>query len=129
MDEELEQPALVAGEEARHRPLEDDLRGLFDSGLALARAELALQQARAGYAAGRLKSIALLGLLALALVFFALVALTVGLVVGLTPLIGAIGATLAVFGGLLIVAALSALLAASRWKRMTVALSNPEADR
>ena len=129
MDEELEQPALAAGEEARHRPLEDDLRGLFDSGLALARAELALQQARAGYAAGRLKSIALLGLLALALVFFALVALTVGLVVGLTPLIGAIGATLAVFGGLLIVAALSALLAASRWKRMTVALSNPEADR
>jgi uncharacterized membrane protein YqjE len=128
MDEELEQPAPAAGEEARHRPLEDDLRGLFDSGLALAKAEVALQQARAGYAAAKLKSIALLGLLAVTLVFFSLVALTVGLVVGLTPLIGAIWATLAVFGGLLVIAAISALVAASQWKRMTVALSNPEAD-
>jgi uncharacterized membrane protein YqjE len=128
MDEERDQPAIAAGEQAAHRPLGDDLRGLVDSGLALARAEVELQQARAGYAAGKLKGIALLGLLALTLVFFALVALTVGLVVGLTPLLGAIGATLAVFGGLLLVAAVSALVAASQWKRMTTALANPGAE-
>jgi hypothetical protein len=122
-----EEPILSVGEEARHRPLEDDLRALVDRGLAYARTELALQQARAGYAAGRIKGIALLAALAAVFAFFALVALTVGLVVALAPLIGAVLATLAVCGGLLVLAALCALVAVSQWKRMRAALSNREA--
>jgi hypothetical protein len=47
----------------------------------------------------------------------------VGLVVGLTPLIGAIGATFAVTGGLLLIALICALTAAGRWKRMIAALT------
>lgn len=124
MTDEQEQPAFAAGEDARHRPLEDDLRRLVDRGLALARAEAALQQARAGYAIGRIKWIALLGGLALILLFFALVALTVGLVIGLTPLIGALGATAVVFAGLVVVAGLCALVATSQWRSMVAALSN-----
>lgn len=128
MSDEDEQAALAAAEDARHRHLEDDLRGLVDRGLAFAKAEVELQQARAGYAIGKLKWIGILGGLALVLAFFSLVALTVGLVIALTPLIGALGATLAVFAGLLVIAAISALLAVSHWKRMTAALSNRGAE-
>lgn len=129
MDEDEDQPAVVAGEAARHRPLEDDLRGLVDRGLAFARAEVELQKARGLYAAGRLKWIAILGGLALVLLFFSLVALTVGLVIGLTPLIGALCATLAVFGGLVIVALVCTLIAVRQWKSMTSALSNRGTER
>ncbi|HEX8056828.1 MAG TPA: phage holin family protein [Novosphingobium sp.] len=128
MDEDEDQPAVVAGEAARHRHLEDDLRGLVDRGLAFARAEVELQKARGIYAAGRLKWIALLGGLTLVLLFFSLVALTVGLVIALTPLLGALGATLAVFGGLVIVALICALIVVQQWKSMTRALSNRSAE-
>ncbi|MCW1428293.1 phage holin family protein [Novosphingobium sp. JCM 18896] len=124
MSNEDEQPPLAGGEAARHRHLEDDLRLLVDRGLAFAKAEAALQQSRAGYAAGRIKWIALLGGLALVLAFFALVALTVGLVFGLTPILGALGATAAVFAGLLVAAGIAALIAAGQWRAMVAALSN-----
>jgi len=128
MTDEDDEPAVVAGDAARHRHLDEDLRGLVDRGIALAQAEAELQKARGVYAAGRIKWIALLGGLALVLAFFSLVALTVGLVIALTPMLGALGATLAVFGGLLIVAAACALIAAGQWKGMVKALSNRSAD-
>lgn len=128
MTDEDDEPALAVGETARHRHLEDDLRGLVDRGLAFARAEADLQKARGAYAAGRIKWIALIGGLALVLAFFSLVALTVGLVIALTPMLGALGATLAVFGGLVCVALICALIAAGQWKGMMRALSNRSAD-
>lgn len=124
MTEEDDEPAQAAGEAARHRHLEDDLRGLVDRGMAFARAEVELQKARGAYAAGRLKWIALLGGLALVLAFFSLVALTVGLVIALAPLFGALGATLAVAGGLVIVSLICALIATGQWKAMARTLSN-----
>jgi hypothetical protein len=127
MNDDDENTAIAVGEDAAQRHLEDDLRGLIDSGLVLARAEVAWQQARASYAAGAIKGIAAFGVLALFLLFFSLVALTVGLVIALTPILGALGATFAVFGGLLLVALLAALIAASQWKRMTRALSGKDA--
>lgn len=127
MDDQSE-PILAAGDEARNRHIEDDVRALADGGYALARAEFELQKARAVYAAGRLKWIALLGGLALVLAFFALVALTVGLVIALTPLLGALGATFAVFGGLVLIGAVCAVVAAGQWRRMTKALANPEGE-
>ena len=72
--------------------------------------------------------IALFGALALVLAFFSLVALTVGLVIALTPLLTAFGATAAVFGGLLLLGAVCAWLAATRWRRMVAALSNRAPD-
>ncbi len=125
MIDDDDEPGFAAGEAARQRHLDDDLRTLVVRGLALAGAEIDLQKARAGYAASRIKWIALLALLAVFLLFFSLVALTVGLVFALTPLIGALGATGAVFAGLLIVALIFGLAAANQWKRMTAALGNP----
>lgn len=128
MDNEDDEPAVAADEAARHRPLDDDLRALIGSGLALARAEANLQTARLGYAAGKLKWIGLLGLFAVLLAFFALVALTVGLVIALTPSLGAIGAMFCVFGGLAVGALICAAIAAGQWRRMVKMLSNRKAD-
>ena len=124
-----DEPTVAVGEEARNRHLDDDLRSLVGGGLAYVQAEAELQKARAVYAVGTVKWIALLAVLAAALVFFSLMALTVGMVVGLAPLIGAIRATLVVFAALLGIGAICALLAVARWKRMIAALSNPEGEQ
>jgi uncharacterized membrane protein YqjE len=122
MDESV--PPYAATADASDRSLEEDLRQLASEARAFAAAEVAYQKSRAAFAGQQARSIALLGLLAAVLVFFALMALTVGLVIALTPLITAWGATAAVFGGLLIAAAICALLAFRTWKRMMAALSN-----
>jgi hypothetical protein len=114
--------------EARERSLSDDLRQLAEDARALAEAELAYQRSRAAFAGQEAKRIAMLGALAAVLVFFALMALTVGLVIALTPLLTAWGATAAVFAGLLVVAGLFALLAASRWKRMAATLADEKPE-
>jgi hypothetical protein len=126
MSDYEDEPTVAVGEEARHRHLDDDLRSLVGDGFAYVRAEAELQKARAVYALDRVRWIALLAVLAAVLAFFSLVALTVGTVVGLAPLIGAIWATLVVFAALLGVGAICAMLAVSLWKRMVAALSNPE---
>jgi hypothetical protein len=126
--DDIREPTVAVGEEARQRYLEQDLRRLVDSGLALAKAETELAKARGLYAAGRIKWIVLLGALAAVLVFFALVALTVGLVVSLAPLIGAIWATLVVTAALLIVALVCGLIALRQWRGMVAALANRGAD-
>jgi hypothetical protein len=110
--------------DASERSLAEDLRQLADDARALAQAEIAYQKSRAAFAGQEVKWIAILGLLAAVLVFFALMALTLGLVLALTPILTAWGATAAVFVGLLAVAGLSALLASGRWKRMSAMLSD-----
>jgi len=100
------------------RSLIDDLRQLAADARALAEAEAAYQKSRAAFAGEQAKWIAILGLLGAVLFFFALMALTVGLVIALVPLLTAWGATAAVFGGLLLLAGLCAMLAAGRWKHM-----------
>jgi len=97
--------------------LEDDVRQMLGDGRALIEAELAWQKARATFAGKQAGGIALLGLLALALAFFALMALVFGTVLALATMLGAWGAMAAVTGGLLLAAALAALMAAMRAKR------------
>ncbi|MCB2061821.1 MAG: phage holin family protein [Novosphingobium sp.] len=110
--------------EARERSLPEDLRQLAEDARALAEAEFAYQKSRAAFAGQETKRIATLGLLAAVLAFFALMALTFGLVLALTPPLTAWGATAVVVGGLFLLSALSGLLAAGRWRRMTVTLSD-----
>jgi hypothetical protein len=84
-----------------------DLRDLAEDTRTALEAELAFQQARASYAAGAARSIAIrLGVAAL----FAVVAictLAIGLVISLAPLIGPWAATAVVVGALLAVAAIA----------------------
>ena len=97
--------------------LEDDLRQMIGDGRALLEAELAWQKARAAFVGKQAGGIALLGLLALALTFFALMAMVFGLVLALATTLGAWGAMAAAAGGLLLVAVLVGLMAAMRAKR------------
>lgn len=109
--------------DARERSLADDLRQLIDDGRVLAEAEFAWQKSRAAFAGQSARGILLWGALALVLVVFALMALTVGLVIALTPQLTALGAAGAVFGGLLACALLAWSLASLRWRRVKRALS------
>lgn len=121
-------PPLVNQPEAdaAERSLVDDMRQLAEDGRTLIEAEIAYQKSRAVVAGGGLKSAALFGGLALILLFFVLMALVMGLLLALTPLIGAWGALGAVVGGLLIGAIIAALIAKSRWTRTAALIAEPK---
>jgi Flp pilus assembly protein TadB len=118
-------PLIAEASEAPEAPgLVDDLRQLAADGRTLLEAELAYQKSRAAVAGKAVGSIAGWGALALALVFFALMALVIGLILALTPLLGPWPAMLATVAGLLVAAALSGWLAARRWKHTAAQLAD-----
>lgn len=111
-----ETPPLIA-EDAAERSLMADVRQLVEDGRTLVDAEIAFHKSRAVVAGQAARSVAGWGALALALVFFALMALVLGLVLALVPTLGALGATFAVVLGLLAMGALSGVVAVRRWRR------------
>lgn len=113
--------------DAAERSLVDDVRDLVADGRTLLEAELAYQKSRAALAGRTAKSMAGWIALALSLVFFALMALVMGLLLTLAPLIGGLGATLLVVAVLLIAAALSGWVAARRWSAMSRRLAEDDA--
>lgn len=119
-------PPLVKPESAAERSLVDDVKALASDGRTLLEAEFAYQKSRAAVAGAGAKGIAGWAALALALVFFALMALVMGVILGLTELIGAWAATGVTVLALLLIAGLSALAASRRWKRMAALLSEPD---
>lgn len=66
----------------------DDLLALFDDGKTYAQAEIAYQKSRAGFAANRVKFVVAYGAAAFGVFHLALIALTVGVVIALMPLVG-----------------------------------------
>lgn len=117
-------PPLLKPEADAERSLVDDVKQLASDGRTLLEAEFAYQKSRAAVAGAGIKGITGWAALALALVFFALMALVMGLVLGLTELIGAWAATAVAVLVLLAAAGLSALAASRRWKRMSALLSD-----
>lgn len=111
-----ETPPLIA-EDAAERSLVADVRQLVEDSRTLVEAEIAFHKSRAVVAGRAARSVAGWGALALALVFFALMALVLGLVLALVPALGALGATFAVVLGLLAMGALSGIVAVRRWRR------------
>ncbi|MBB4857125.1 hypothetical protein HNO88_000422 [Novosphingobium chloroacetimidivorans] len=79
--------------EARERSLNEDLHQLAQDARAYAEAELQFQKSRAAFAASASKNIAVYAVAALVLVFFAVMALVVGLVIALAPWITPWGST------------------------------------
>ncbi|GAA4769697.1 phage holin family protein [Novosphingobium ginsenosidimutans] len=122
-------PSLVkeASADAAERSLVDDVRELVADGRTLLEAELAYQKSRAALAGRTAKSMAGWIALALSLVFFALMALVMGMLLALAPLIGGLGATLVVVAVLLAAAAFSGWVAAKRWNAMSRRLSEDDA--
>ncbi len=107
-------------------PLLGEARRLADDARTYASAELAFQLARARVVGFGARNLALYGLFALVFVIFALGALTIGLLIALTPLVTAWGAT-AIVVGLLGLAALLCLRGAiAGWRRITRAVTAPD---
>ena len=91
------------GEETRAGPsLIDDVAALVSDGRNFVQAEVEFQKTRLAFAANRSKSAVVSGLFALAFIHLALIALVVGLVIALAPLVSAWGATAIVVGLLLL---------------------------
>lgn len=101
--------------------LTDDIVSLIEDGRNLLEAEIQFQKTRAAFAVDRGRSGALYGVAAFAVIHLALVALVVGAVIGLTPLIGPLGATGLVVGVLLVAGIILALAAKRRFSRMASA--------
>ena len=115
-DEAAPPPSGISG-------LIGDVRQLAADAKNLAEAELAYQTSRAKVAGEAARNIAVFGVVAFVLAFFALGALTVGLLLALTPLVTAWGATAIVVGALLIGAFVCLNAVNSRVKRLRSALS------
>lgn len=124
MDDETPPLVKEPASDAAERSLVEDVRQLVEDGRTLLEAELAYQKSRAAVAGASAGGIAGWGALALALVFFALMALVVGLLIALAPLVGGWGATAIVVLGLIAAAAISGAVAARRWRRMRSLLAD-----
>jgi Flp pilus assembly protein TadB len=108
---EMAEPSLV-----------DDVKALIDDGKTYLEAELQFQKSRAAFAVDRGKSGAIYGIAAAAVLHLALIALVVGLVFALAPVLTAWGATAVVVGILVIVAVVLGLAAKRRFTRLSTAL-------
>lgn len=96
---------------------------LYADGRAYAQAEAERQKKRATLIGLGVRDAVILGAIALMLLFAALVALLIGLVILLAPVLGALGALGAVVGGALLVVLLLLLLAKARIGRMKKAIA------
>lgn len=116
-DAEDEIDAAIRGddeEDTRDASLTAEIAALVEDGKTYAEAELAFQKSRAGFVANRSKDAMLFGLFALGFVHLALIALVVGSLIGLIPVLGPWGATAVVVGVLLLGALVLLLLLRSR---------------
>lgn len=109
--ETADAPTADATDDVRSESVSQVFARVIEDGRAYARAEADKQKARAGIVMGGVRNAAIFGLVALILVFAAIVTLLVGLVFALAVQVGPFWATLIVVGGALIVA-IALLLAA-----------------
>lgn len=118
-------PPLVtpSSSDAADRSLMEDLRQLVEDAKTLAEAELNYQKSRVAVAGTGVKGAAICISLVVALVLLALVALTIGLLIALTPWLTAVGATAAVTLGLLVSAGLCGWIGKSHWDKTLRQLS------
>jgi Flp pilus assembly protein TadB len=102
--------------------LVDDVKALVDDGKTYLQAELQFQKSRAAFVADRGKSGAIYGIAAAAVLHLAMIALVVGLVLALAPLITAWGATAVVVAALLVIGVVLGLAAKRRFSRLSSAM-------
>ncbi len=114
-------------EPSAHKDADDSVRAafsrLYEDGRAYASAELDKQKARAGIVALAVRTVAICAVVALILVFAAIVTLLVGLVFALAPAVGPLAATLIVVGVALAAAVILLLVAKSAISAMKKALT------
>jgi Flp pilus assembly protein TadB len=120
------EPPTPADEDGERdlRSLRDDVEALIEDGKTYLESELVYQKTRAAFVADRAKGAVIYGAMAAAFGVLALIGLTVGLIIALTPLLTAWGASALVVGLLLIAAFLAMRAASRRWKRLMQAIES-----
>ena len=104
----------------------DDLEALVEDARTYFDAEMSYQKTRAGFVADRLKKTIAFGVVAAYFAVLATIGLTVGLIIALTPLITAWGATAIVVLALLLAAYLLVRKAGKAWRDIMGAVKSDE---
>ena len=110
--------------EPHERSLREDVEALIDDGKTYLEAELNFQKTRAAFVAERAKGAFIFGAIAALFGFLALIGLTVGLIIALTPMLTAWGASALVVALLLVAAFLAVKAASRRWNRPMAAIED-----
>ncbi|WP_052768996.1 phage holin family protein [Aurantiacibacter marinus] len=127
----IDAPAVDLDEKSgstAQRSLYDDVEALFTDARTYFDAELTYQKSRAGFVANRLKVTIACGIAAAFLAVLALIGLTMGMIIALTPLITAWGATAVVVFGILLIAYLFVRRAGKAWRDLTGVMSSSQED-
>ncbi len=106
--------------------LSDDLHDLFEDGRVYVEAELAFQKSRLALAGDHGKKGIFYAICAFAVLHLALVALVIGAIFALAPLITALGATALVVGLLLLAGGILAMKAKARFESLSDTYSETE---
>ena len=117
------------GAERELRSLRDDIEAMIEDGRTYLETELVYQKTRAAFVAEHAKGAAIYGAVAILFAFFAVIGLTVGLIIALTPLLTAWGASALVVGLLAIAAVISLRMASGRWNRLMQAIESDTRER
>lgn len=107
-------------------PIKEEIAALLKDGKTYAEAELAFQKTRLSFAADRGKSALLYTLLALGFVHLMLIALVVGALIALAPLVGGWAATGIVVAALLLAVTGCVLVIRAKIRAVTRAFEKPE---
>jgi uncharacterized membrane protein len=111
------------------RSLGDDLKQLAEDSRTLVEAELHYQMSRARIAGSGFGKVATFAALAAVSAWFAMIALVVGLVIALAPLLTAWGSTGVVTAVLLVIGLVFWRIAMKRWQRITSLLTDEDSAR
>lgn len=116
----------VADVTAPPPPLKEEIAALVEDGKIYAEAELAFQKTRLSFAADRGKSALILGVLAFGFVHLMLIALVVGSIIALAPMVGGWAAMGIVVGVLLLATIIFGLIIRSKIKDVTQAFAKSD---
>lgn len=119
-------PASKTPDSPSDRSLVDDVRQLVDDGKTYVEAELAYQSTRAQFVAKNASKAAIMGLGGAVFVLIALIALSVGVLIGLIPLVGIWLSTAIVTGFWVLVAAILFLRMRSKFREISDAMKAPD---
>lgn len=113
--------AAPEGSEDDGRSLFADIETLIDDSRTFVEAEIAFQKTRMAYTGQKGRNAAIFGICAAILAVFALFGLIVGLIIALSPLLTAWGATALIVGILLVAAFICAMVAFRNFQKIRAA--------
>jgi uncharacterized oligopeptide transporter (OPT) family protein len=111
---------------AEDRSLIDDVEVLIEDGKTYLEAELNYQKTRVSFVGDRAKGVVLFAVVGFVFAWMALIGLTVGLIIALTPPLSAWGATAVVVIVWLLIAIICLSVAGGRWRALAGSFGSDE---